>query len=404
MAGRRRGWFRSSGHNEWIQQARPALTAAFLDMDRRQSAAEAAVHAAEQVFPDRRMSAHWETVRSRCYDAAGAYLAFNDELDTADRDGAPVQQGQARADALVRQLNAAAVAVDEFYGGNQAQLERALAVYRTVPQLAEQVKITAAGVRRQAAESEYAGYPSVRRAATALDEAMITLEAAGPEAAATVRAAANRLEAATKELTEALAQAPSREQAATTAISSASTRLAAVRTRAERLVPAFSTLLREFNAASSADLANNGRESQRAIDAADADLVQARVALAKNNPESALDLTTSARGSLTEAEQQVDAVTKRLTTLREVRDNPQEKAKAVRFRLRDAQMLAVGRGLTAEWGSVLDAQVDRIDRIAETLSGRHPDYWAYVTQLDSVTEFIAGVVDRMRKQAGPRRE
>ncbi|MFD0360525.1 hypothetical protein ACFQZZ_03570 [Nocardia sp. GCM10030253] len=404
MAGRRRGWFRSSGSNEWIQQARPALTAAFLDMDRRQSAAEAAVHASEQVFPNRRMSARWETVRSGCYDAAGAYLALNDELDTAERDGTPVPHGQARADALVRQLNAAAVVVDDFYGGNQAQLEHAVAVYRTVPQLAQQVKITAAGVRRQAAESEYADYPSVRRHADAVDEALITLEAAGSDAtAATVRDAANRLEAATKELTEALAQAPSRQQAATTAIGSASTRLAAVRTRAERLAPTFSTLLREFNAASSADLANNGRESQRAIDAADAALVRARVALAKNNPESALDLTTSARGSLTEAEQQVDAVTKRLTTLREVRDNPQEKAKAVRFRLRDAQMLAVGRGLTAEWGSVLDAQVDRIDRIAETLSGRHPDYWAYVTELNSITEFIAGVVDRMRKQAGPRR-
>ncbi|MFQ6397107.1 hypothetical protein ACLMAJ_27060 [Nocardia sp. KC 131] len=401
MAGRRRGWFRSSGSNEWIQQARPALTAAFLDMDRRQSAAEAAVHASEEVFPDRRMSAHWEAARSRCYDAAGAYLALNDELDTAERDGTPIPQGQARADALVRQLNAAAGVVDEFYRGNQAQLENAVVVYGTVPQLAQQVKITAAGVRRQAAESEYVDYPSVRRLSAAVDEALITLEAAGPAAAA-VRDAANRLEAVTKELTEALAQAPSRQQAASTAISSASTRLSAVRTRAEGLAPAFSALLREFNAASSADLADNGRESQRAIDAADAALVRARVALAKDNPESALDLTTSARGSLSEAEQQVDAVTKRLTMLREVRDNPQEKTKAVRFRLRDAQMLAVGRGLTTEWGSVLDAQVDRIDRIAATLSGRHPDYWAYVTELDSIADFIAGVVDRMRKQPGPR--
>jgi hypothetical protein len=48
--------------------------------------------------------------------------------------------------------------------------------------------------------------------------------------------------------------------------------------------------------------------------------------------------------------------------------------------------------------------VDRIDRITENLSGRHPDYWAYVAELDTVAEFIAGVVDRMRKQAGPRRE
>ena len=131
---------------------------------------------------------------------------------------------------------------------------------------------------------------------------------------------------------------------------------------------------------------------------------RARAGADQNNPESALELTTSARGSLAEAEQQIDAVTRRLALLREVRADPRAKAEAVRFRLRDAQMLAVSRGLVAEWGSVLDAQVDRIDRISETLSGRHPDYRAYVAELDAVTDFIAGVVDRMRKHVGQRRE
>ncbi|WP_433625720.1 hypothetical protein [Nocardia sp. CA-120079] len=405
MAGRRRGWFRSSGNNEWIAQARSTLAAAFLDMDRRQSAAEAAVHACEQVFPERRMSAKWEPVRSRCYDAAGAYLTFTEELDNAERDDTPMPQGQPRVDTLVRQLTDAARAVDEFYLGNQSELEHAVAVLGTVPQFAQQVKVAAAGVRRQAAESEYGGYPSVRQYAAAVDESLLTLEALGSEApAANVREAANRLESATKALAEALAQAPSRTAAAANAITSVTTRSAAVHTRGERVAPAYSELLREFNAASSADLANNGPESKKAIDAADAALVRARAAAAENNPESALDLTTSARGHLTEAEHLIDAVTKRLTLLREVRENPQEKAKAVRFRLRDAQMLAVSRGLVGEWGSVLDAQADRIDRITESLSGRHPDYWAYVTELDKAAEFVAGVVDRMRKQAGPRRE
>ncbi|MFX0573586.1 hypothetical protein [Nocardia nepalensis] len=405
MTGRRRGWFRSSGNSEWISQARSMLAAAFLDMDQRQSAAEAAVHASDQVFPERRMTTRWEPVRSRCYDAAGAYLTLTEELDNAERDGTQIPQGQARVDTLVRQLTDAARAVDEFYRGNQSELEHAVAVLGTVPQFVQQVKIAAAGVRGQAAESEYADYPSVRQHAAAVDESLLTLQAHGSGVpAATIREAASRLEAATKALAEALAQAPSRAAAAANAITSVGTRMAAVRTRGERLAPAYSELLREFNAASSADLANNGQDSQRAIDAADAALVRARAAAAENNPEFALELTTSARGYLAEAEQKVDAVTKRLTLLREVRENPQEKAKAVRFRLRDAQMLAVSRGLVGEWGSVLDAQVDRIDRITENLSGRHPDYWAYVAELDAVAEFVAGVVDRMRKQAGPRRE
>ncbi|WP_225725841.1 MULTISPECIES: hypothetical protein [unclassified Nocardia] len=372
-------------------------------MDKRQSVAEAATVAADQVFPERRLGARWDAVRARCYAAAGAYLALTEELDAAERDEIPVNQGQAKVDAVLRQLADAARGVDEFYRGNQGALEHAVSVLGAVPQLVQQVTADAARARRQAAESEYAEYPSVREHAAAVDEALLTLEAAGAQGDVNARReAANRLAAAAKELSDALAQAPSRRGAATTAIASATTRLAAVRTRAERLDPAYSGLLREFNAASSADLANNGRESQRAIDAADSALGRARAALTDDNPELALDLTTAARDHLAEADRLVDAVTKRLTLLREVRENPQEKAKATRFRLRDAQMLAVGRGLTAEWGSVLDAQSARIDRITESLTGRHPDYWAYVTELDAVAEFVAGVVDRIRKQAGPR--
>ncbi|MGQ4597971.1 hypothetical protein [Nocardia sp. R6R-6] len=404
MAQRRRGWFRSSGNDEWVAPARTALASAFLDMDRRQSAADAAVHAADQLFPERRMGARWEPVRDRCYGAAEVYLALSEELDGAQRSGTTMPNGQQRVDAAVRQLTDAARAIDEFYRGNQSGLEEALAVLGAVPQLVRQVKVVAAGVRGQAAESDFADYPSVRERAAAVDEALVTLEAIGSDAPGAARAATARLETAAKALADALAQAPSRAAAAHTAISSVTTRLSAVRTRADGVAPAFSALLREFNAASSADLADNERESRRAIEAADAALGKARAAVAENNPEFALDLTTSARGFLAEAEQQVDAVAKRLDLLRAIRSDPQEHAKAVRFRLRDAQMFAVSRGLVAEWGSVLDAQAARIDRVSETLSGRHPDYWAYAAELNAVTEFIAGVVDRMRKQAGPRRE
>ncbi|WP_309138451.1 hypothetical protein [Nocardia cyriacigeorgica] len=405
MAGRRRGWFRSSGNTEWIEQARQSLASAFLDMDRRQSVAESATVAAEQIFPERGLTRRWEPVRARCYTAADAYLTLTEQLDQAEATGTSLPQGQARTGDVVRRLTEAARGVDEYYRGNQAQLEEAVAVVAMVPRLADQVTAAAASVRGQAAESPYAHYPSVRRATTAVDEALVTLRAARDGAAVgAVRGSANRLEAATKELADALAQAPSRDGTAKNAVTSVRTRLAAVRTRADGLAAAYSTLLREFNAASSADLADNERESQRAIAAADDALSRARAAAAENDPELALELTTIARGNLAEAEQQVDAVTKRLTLLREVRENPHDKAKAVRFRLRDAQMLAVGRGLVAEWGSVLDAQAERIDRVSSALTGRHPDYWAYVTELDAVADFIAGVVDRMRKQQEPRRE
>ncbi|SLH86846.1 Uncharacterised protein [Mycobacteroides abscessus subsp. abscessus] len=52
------------------------------------------------------------------------------------------------------------------------------------------------------------------------------------------------------------------------------------------------------------------------MDAAADALARARTASRENDPETALDLTSSARGSLAEAEQRIDAVTKRLALTR----------------------------------------------------------------------------------------
>ncbi len=372
-------------------------------MDRRQSAADAATIASEEIFPERGLGRRWVPVRDACYAAAERYLALTAEIDRAEQTGVRTRDRQQYVDAAVRQLAAAAQEVDRFYHGNRVALEEAIALRRAVPELVAHVTAEAARVRGQAAESEYAGYPSVRRSAAAVDEAIVTLEAVPADERGRVRTAANHLAAVTADLSESLAQAPSRAGDARKAIASVTTRIAAVRTRAERTGPAYSALLREFNAASSADLADNERTSERHIAAADEALAGARAAAAEHNPELALDLTTTARGHLADAEQLVDAVTKRLTELRAVRDDPRERAEAVRFRLRDAQLLAVTRGLVPEWGSVLDAQVERLDRITASLSGRHPDYWAYVKELDTIADFIAGVVERMRRQSGQRR-
>ncbi|MGW4635512.1 hypothetical protein [Nocardia sp. NPDC004415] len=367
-------------------------------MDRRQTAAEAGVVASEQVFPERRVEALWEPVRARCYAAAGAYLSFTDELDAAEAAGTPIPDGPARADALVRQLTEAARGVDDFYHAQRAGLEHAASVRSSVPQLLQQVRQDGERALAAAQSSGFAAYPSIVAGVARLNEALVTASAVDPlSAVAAAREAAAGVQQATKDLSDALAQAPSRAEAASKAVASVTTRLAAVRNRGAALGPAYSALLREFNAASSADLTNNERDSRRDIDAADVALAGARVAAADHDPETALDLTATAREHLAEAEQLVDAVTRRLDLLRGVRADPDAKARTVRFRLRDAQMLAVDRGLVAEWGSVLDAQAERLDRIASGLTGRHPDYWAYVTELDTVATFIAGVVDRMRK-------
>ncbi|WP_307828575.1 hypothetical protein [Antrihabitans sp. YC2-6] len=396
--------FRRTPNREPDRTGLAAMTAAFLNMDNRQSAVETAVQASEQLFPERRMRQAWEPVAQLCYDASAAYLATSEEFE---RDAALPSRNTQNAESAfprtIAQLEHATRAVDQFYGAHNAHLDSAAGTLATIPSIAAQAVAAADSARATvvANGAPYADYPSVRSRSTTLDDAVTALDSAlASGQVRAVRDAAARVRAAVTALEGAVAAAPSRANDARLALSSVTTRLDAVRTRAERLAPAFSALLREFNAASSADLAGNERDSARSIEAAERDLRAARTALDASNPDLALEHTAAVRAHLAAAEERVDAVTDRLALLREVRTDPKAKENEVRFTLRDAQMLAVSRGLTAEWASVLDAQLDRIDRISGALHGRHPDYWAYVTGLDAVKTFISGVVQRMKKQTG----
>jgi hypothetical protein len=95
-------------------------------------------------------------------------------------------------------------------------------------------------------------------------------------------------------------------------------------------------------------------------------------------------------------------VTDRLSQLREARTDPTRQAADARFVLRDAQRLVVDRGLVAEFGAILDAQSVRLANAEERLTGVHPDYWLYLTELRGIRERVKDVVARARSTP-PRR-
>lgn len=398
-----RGFFRGAGDEEAARLAQAQMTAAFLDMDSRQTIAATSVNAADQFTPERGLRALWSPIEQRCFAAAAAYLAA-DEQPTGAPSSAPAPT-QSLYERSTRQLVDAAREIDEFYNAHRGALEHAAALSAASPQLAQQAISAAdqAVLNLQGASAIYAQYPSVRGAVAALDEALGSLAAAqDANRPAAVRDAAAEVRAQVEQLERILAEAPARDSEARRAVSSVTTRLEAVRTRAERLPPAYSALLREFNAASSADLVGNREASERHMADGSTALESARIAVDAGDPEGALVLATLARTHLADAEACVDSVTERLSVLRAVREDPAAKTAQVRFKLRDAQHLAVSRGLAAEWGSVLDAQVDRIDRIESALTGHHPDYWTFMVELEAVSAFIAKVVQRMRGQAETR--
>lgn len=363
--------------------------AAFLDMDKRQSIASAGVEASTAFHPEDRLLSRWSDTEKLCFDAGAAYLAATEEFDTITTPAA-----RSAFENATRLLHDASRAVDRFYDAHRGALEHASAEFAATPRLIQDA-LAEANAARSTVDEQFSGYPSLRRAASDLDSATTQLEAArGDPLRAREYAALLREKAAS--LRAAVEAAPGRQLEARTALTSVRTRVEAVRTRSTGIAPAFSTLLREFNAKSSADLSRNERSSERHIEQADEDLRAARSALDAGNPEQSLELVAQARTLLSEAEDLVDAVTDRVRLLRAVKADPSETENKVRFKLRDAQQLAINRGLVAEWGSVLDAQLARIDRASTALTGTHPDYWSYLQDLNTISDFIARVIERMR--------
>jgi hypothetical protein len=67
--------------------------------------------------------------------------------------------------------------------------------------------------------------------------------------------------------------------------------------------------------------------------------------------------------------------------------------------LRDAQRLVVDRGLVERFGPILDAQSVRLQNAQDRLTGTHPDYWFYLSELRGVRERAKGVVSDVRDAA-----
>jgi chromosome segregation ATPase len=373
-----------------VRRVRDDAVAAFLDMDKRQSIASAGVDAVEALTPDRSLRALWAPIEAQCFDAGADYLSATERSKTEISE----QSFNALVTAVLA-LGEASHAIDTFYDAHRAQLEHASQAMSAVPRIGQEARANAEAVLAtiDASRPEHA-YRSVTAARDRLQGELLLLQNAS--SAQATKDIAARVREETAALRTALEQAPARASAADHALASVRTRLQAVETKADGIGPAFSALLREFVAASSNDLAHARDVTEKHMREAQADIEEARAAQRAGDPERTLDLVTRAREHLSDAEAQINAVVGRLARLRSARDDPSSADRAVRFALRDAQLLAVDRGLVAEWGSVLDAQLARIERANHALDNGRPDYWSYLQEIDSITEFIAGVVDRMR--------
>lgn len=400
MASRWLKWPRNTRSDAGVKPALTQVTGIFLDLDSRQSIAESAVAATMSVSPDVHIEQDWASVRETCYAASAAYLRIADPTSSWDTiDGIPAANAP-NLQQTQQLLESARSALDSFYDRHRSLLDSAVNQAASISRNADSVLAGAQQARQllARADARLVEYPSVRQARERLEASSARLQDAQVlgDVAASV-AAAQRLQDATAEVTNAILSAPGRDEQARRTISSVRTRIEAVRTRAAETPALISALLRDFNAKSSADLLYNEKLSHTYAEEADALLKQAVIARVERRPEDSLEHAAQARAQIAEAEKRVDEVKDRLTFLTDLRADPAKRAQDARFRLRDVQRLVVDRGEISQWGSVLDAQSERIDRIVASLDAPHPDYLAYDRALGDVSAFIANVVSRIRQ-------
>ncbi|MGW6707874.1 hypothetical protein ACWGDE_23705 [Streptomyces sp. NPDC054956] len=180
------------------------------------------------------------------------------------------------------------------------------------------------------------------------------------------------------------------------------TRAQALRNRADRVDPVLSELRRRFSAACWQDLQQVPEQAVRDVARAEDRLAEAGRARDEQRWADVAALVEAVRVALDSTDEAVSAAQDRLTRLEAVARDPQGEVQRTRFAIRDAQRLAMeGRTVPeARHARPLDEAVARVDRALAALEDRHPDYWAFLLEMESVRSAAHRVVSDIRTERG----
>ncbi len=183
-------------------------------------------------------------------------------------------------------------------------------------------------------------------------------------------------------------------------IASLRTRTEALQNRAGQVEPVLSELRRRFSAACWQDLQQVPQQAERSAQQAGEKLREARTAREEQRWPDATALLSTVRALLNTTDEAVKAAGDRLQRLNEVSFDHSGEVERTRFAIRDAQRLAMAGRATPDprHAQPLDNAVERVDRAIASLTGRHPDYWHLLTELDAVKETVQQVVDQIRQE------
>ena len=379
-------------------EARNAVTQGFLALDDEQRAAADAVRAAEELGSAHRLGRAWAEVAAVGDAATEAYLVVARDFPIVDGRSAP--GAKAADERALAEIERAREVIRRFRAEHGRVLDEAALALAGLPRAVQQARALVAEAREAVRAAEAAGHRS-RRAAQQLAEAEREAARLDDPAAGLreQREATQRTIDLARSASATAEEAPRTAQSVRSALASIATRRSAAETKRERIEPAMSALRREFSEPCSRDLTGAERAARNALTEADEAIAGAQRAAEEGDWGDAADHVTEARAALGRAEHHHEAVTDRLAALRAVREDPSKEAADARFVLRDAQRLVVDRGMVDRFGQVLDAQSVRLQNAQDRLTGTHPDYWLYLTELRGVRERAREVVSEVRVAA-----
>jgi DNA repair exonuclease SbcCD ATPase subunit len=401
-------WRRGDNTRAEAQAAKDAAAQAFYELDTAQRDLEISVETISAVddSPEaRRALASFRALGERIDQVSGAYIATVDAHDI-DRDELDHAAGSRARAELTR-------AKDELVNV-RGELERFQSSLTPLLGKAETQLARLAPARERAKQSLLAAsnaLDAVRAAGLKADDLAARLAALGPELTRLnegaskhgVQQTVERADAMRREADAVRAEAerlPERAREIDKRLVSLRTRVQALGTRAEGVTPVLSELRRGFSAACWQDLQHVPDQAAQAVRQAETALAEARAARDEQRWADATSRLATVRALMDDVDGAVGAAGDRLRRLKEVRKDPKAEVEKTRFVIRDAQRLAMQGRATPEarHARPLDEAVARLDRALAGLEGRHPDYWAFLTETAAVRETANRVVANIREE------
>jgi len=387
---------------------------ALIDLDREQTEAADGVRMLTSVDSSqgaRQVAAAWEPVREQANHAVAAYMSA---VSAADLDSDPEEPVARHAAEAFRtsadQLAHAVIAVRRFLEQSGRPLQRARSAHAAVPDRlrAAQVAVTSAARAIDAAQAE--GYLAreatelLQQARSALAQLDRGVESLGLQGV--LDGAAHVIELSAKAQVDA-ESLRGRAQALTQRITAARTFLQVTEGQLDDAPEALSELRRSYVYPSFADLEKT--PATAATDLAKArrhlDRAAALVTSQEQRWGEADEAVAAARVAIEAAARAAQSVRHRLSALRAAEEDPGEPLRQTRRVLRDAQrfLLAGPDRPAPQHVSRLDALGIQLDTVPERLAARNrPDFWAYLTELATVSEGARAVVDAVRQARADR--